>query len=198
MRYSVTSAPDAEPLETTDIVAETRARDQKDFLVIERKIKAARRLIEEECRLALITQTIEAFFDYDDYRRGILELPVGPVQSITSMTTYDESGNATTVSTSNYRLSGDEGSASYVLPGRVFPVSGGWNPLRADNGIRVVYVAGFGNAASSIPEDLVEACYRMAYFLWRNREDQIVGTTRLKALMTAADILHQWRPTVLA
>lgn len=192
--YQVTTPPTVEPLEVTDLVAEVRARDSAEFLVVDRKIKAARRLVEEECRLALITQTLES---WHSGRYGEVYLPIQPVQSITSMTTYDESGNATTVSSGSYRLSGNEGALTYHLPGIVFPKGGGWNPLRADNGLRVVYVAGFGDAASDVPEDLVEAVYRIAYYLWRNREDQIVGTTRLKALMSAGDILHQWRPTVV-
>ncbi len=195
MIYQVTTAPTVEPLLLSDFAGEIQVTSTSEAAAV-RKIKAAREIVERELGFALITQTVEAWFSgYKAY--SPVSLPVQPVQSITSVHTYDEDGTATTVSSSNYRLSASEGGLTYVLGGSLYAKGGGWSQGRGDNGLRVVYVAGFGDAGADVPSDILEAVYRVALYLWKNREDQVTGTVATKAIKTASDLLFPWRRVVV-
>lgn len=97
-----------------------------------------------------------------------VSLPRYPLQSITSLTTYDESNSSTSVTVGDYFY---VDSASF--PGRmVLNNSDAWpTALRNRNAIEIIYVAGFGATASDVPVVIKRAMQSLAAYLWHNRGD---------------------------
>jgi hypothetical protein len=75
----------------------------------------------------------------------VIDLPKGPVSSITSVKTYDTSDAESTYSSGNYTLD-TTGSRLLLTDDAVWPTN-----LRDRASIAINYVAGYGSAASSVP-----------------------------------------------
>lgn len=203
----LTSAPAVEPVtaaELRTLLGESATglpdAEANDF------IAQAREEIEELTGLALITQSWRLSIDrwptarepwWDGVREGSindlhgpanmssLRLPRYPLQSVTSVTVYDEDSNATTVTVAS---TFDIDTAQ--RPGRITLRSGATWPIatRANNAIEVVYVAGFGDTAAEVPAPLVRAVRQMAAYLYAHRGDECTVEDAYKAsgAMTAA------------
>lgn len=78
-----------------------------------------------------------------------LDLPFPPLQSVTSVVTYDRGNNASTFSDARYQLDLQSGRI-YLNEGEVWP-----SDLRAQDAVQVTYVAGYGSG--SIPSPILEA-----------------------------------------
>lgn len=191
MRGNVqTTPPAAEPVtaaELRTLLRETATglpdAEADDF------IAEARQYIEQMTGIAMITQswtlTLDCwpktgipFFEgvhqgsvndlYASGRNARLDLPTYPLQSITSVKTYDEDGTETAITVANV-FDVD----TYQKPGRIgLKVGASWpTALRGTNAIIIVYVAGYGDAASDVPAPLVAAVKRLAGYLYSHRGD---------------------------
>ncbi len=186
----LTSAPAVEPVTAAELRTLLRESatglpdaEANDF------IAQARQEIEDLTGLALITQSWRLTIDrwptarepwWDGVRQGSindlhgpahmssLHLPRYPLQSVTSVTVYDEDSNSTAVTVAS---TFDVDTAQ--RPGRITLQSGATWPIatRANNAIEVVYVAGYGDAASDVPAPLVRAVRQMAAYLYAHRGD---------------------------
>jgi uncharacterized phiE125 gp8 family phage protein len=183
MQWTVTTPPTSEPLDYATVKTQCRLDGDDEQTWIESYvIPAARATCEKATGLALMTQTITAIYYPQDsdrytgemwtYPHQVLELPRGPVVSITSIT--DADGNA--VPTSNYRLE------MFGLTSRIrFTVA-------AKAPITIVYAAGFASA-TRIPADLRGAMLAHCAFMYENRSAD--------ASPTALDIIYrQYRSSV--
>ncbi|WP_020474233.1 head-tail connector protein [Zavarzinella formosa] len=172
MRRSVrvTIRPAAEPVTLGEARAYAKIDGTDDDPLIASLITAATEAAEQHLRRAIISQTLTLTLDpqpsgcYYNLPAGVYDLPVsalygslptqielpkGPVSSITSVTTYDEDGNATVMSASGYFLSGDRFALKSMS---VWPVN-----LRSMGALEIAYVAGFGPAASDVPQPVKTA-----------------------------------------
>lgn len=184
----IVTNPESEPVSLMDVKQYLRIDDNSEDSIIADQIMEARRLIEDQINLAFISQTWrfaldqwpaggEAWWDgvremsiNDLYRSNMLQsvmLPRWPLVSITSITTYDEDSNSTSITTANvfdvdtYRTPG----RLTLKRGQTWPVA-----LRANNAIEIVYVAGYANAAS-VPSTMKRAVKQLAAFLYAHRGD---------------------------
>lgn len=187
-RVEVTTAPAAEPVSTATAKEWIRLESgvTADDTLIDGLVTAARVWVERYIQRKLITQTIRQTLDdwpnasqtRDLPREGrisdaisgdaaYVELLASPVQSITSVTTYNDSDTATTWSSSNYRLSASGDRA------RIVPVgSASWpTATRNSDGVEIVYQAGYGDAASDVPEAIVTAVKFLVAHWYENRGD---------------------------
>lgn len=78
-----------------------------------------------------------------------LDLPFPPLQSVTSLVTYDRGNNALTFSASRYRVDLQSGRI-YLNEGETWP-----SDLRAQDAVEVTYIAGYGSA--SVPTPILQA-----------------------------------------
>ena len=148
---------------------------------------------ERECELhtgrALLTQTWTGFLDFwplsdepeywEGYRVGSSDLLTGgprfiefrrsPIQSITSIKTYDDSDTATVYASSNYMLD------SAQAPNRLVLRTGASAPVttRAANGIEIIYVAGYGDNPGDVPQNLRDGILRFAAHAYEHRGDML-------------------------
>lgn len=128
------TAPSEEPVTLDEVKLYLRVDQNFDDDLIADLIVAARMSAESWLRQSLVTQSWK--LSYADGVSGEIWLPMGPVNSIISISTVDRTGLVTLVDSSAYHLP----------DGSVLEINNGINAYRVD----ILYAAGFG-AASAVP-----------------------------------------------
>jgi hypothetical protein len=186
---------------------------------IERSIVAARKFAEDICRRALVTQTRKVALDEfprpsmnvssanwygpqwgtspgplsqvrPDGTTGYeIMLPRPPLQSVVSITYYDENNAQQTLDPSQYLVD------IYSEPGRITPAPDTTWPAtkRRANSVEITFVCGYGDAAE-VPEGLVSWMLLRIGAAYANREE--VANAALMALPYVDEILNDYRVLV--
>jgi len=168
------TAPAAEPITRANVkiklgisTGDTSSDTQIDWM-----IPAARRWVENRINRALINQTWQLFIDSFP---SIIELPMGTVSSVTHVKYTDENGTVKTLSTADYQTD------LISIPARIAPSYDAvtWPNTRSNtfNAVEVQYVAGYGASGSNVPDDLIEAMYRIVGHWLNNQVALEQGTT---------------------
>lgn len=173
--WRTTTPPANEPLTVSEVKAALGipTGDTSRDAELTALIVATRQLVEAFTNRALITQTITLQLDafpgileaapwWDGVREGSINhlavrrntpmlIPRPPLQSVTSITWYDQQDAPAVLSSSEYLVD------FMTEPGRVIPKAS-W-PAGARNRLAalVVYVAGYGSNASDVPAAIKEA-----------------------------------------
>lgn len=181
-----TVAPATPVITTADAKTFLRVDGSDEDTQIDLWVDSATRQIEGFLRRALITQTwrlkLDRFgrhsLDSQLNRLGpgvhniprsvisgqdFIQLARMPIQSITSITTYDTDDSSSVFSSSNYGLDTDNGRV-YLNSGSVWPTA-----LRDHNAIEIVYVAGYGDAATDIPSPIRQGIYAQLAKIYETR-----------------------------
>jgi uncharacterized phiE125 gp8 family phage protein len=209
-RLSIVTAPAAEPISTATAKEWLRIESgvTADDTLIDALVVAARQHVEEYCQIRLITQTVRQTLDrwpgyranaimpndgrISDWKNGevdYVELIARPVQSITSVTLYDDAGNSDTWASSNYRLSAP-GDRSRLVP----TDNAAWpSAERRSDAIEIVYVAGFGNAGSDVPDAILKAMKLLVAHWYENREAVVIGTITAELPFAVKALLQPYR-----
>ena len=188
MSNKLTTPPATEPVTAAEMDAHLRgdgALEAADSELIESLVVSAREYVELFTRRALITQTWTLYLDtgpllggnigwWDGVREGSLsqgaagfvELPIGPLLSVTSVKTFNTDNEEAAFANTNYFL--DRNS----VPGRLVLNTGSAWPVvtRNTNGIEIVYTAGYGPLATDVPSPLRTAIKQLATHWYENRE----------------------------
>ena len=132
---------------------------------------------------AFLTQSLTASFDY--FPASIV-LPRSPVQSVTSITYLDTDRVEQTLDAANYFVS----PAAIIYPA----ISASW-PLTADvsGAVTVTYQAGYGAAATDVPDPIQEAIKQLAAHFYENREATLVGVSAQELPLGVADLINPYR-----
>jgi uncharacterized phiE125 gp8 family phage protein len=111
---TLVTGPTVEPVSLAEAKAHLRVTTADDDAQITLLIIAARRYAENHLRGAICTQTHDFTIDYgwplvcrDGYYRQQIDLPLHPVQSVSSITYVDENGATQTLSSALYTLHKD-------------------------------------------------------------------------------------------
>jgi uncharacterized phiE125 gp8 family phage protein len=93
-------------------------------------------------------------------------VPRPPLLSVDSITYLDTAGASQTVATSDYVVS------TYDDPGRIALANGKTWPqtLEQINAVTVAYTAGYGAAATAVPESIKQAMHMLVAHFYENRE----------------------------
>jgi len=158
-----TSDPAAEPLSLTEAKAHLRVDFSDDDTLITALIKSARQAVEQATSRSLITQTWQLTLDTFP-STGAIRLPMGPVQSVTSVNSYDEDDTETLFAATNY-LVDTAGDRLALNLDAVWP-----SDLRPYNAGVITYVTGYGNASTDVPDDLILATRMLVGHYYENRE----------------------------
>lgn len=86
-------------------------------------------------------------------QKRFIHLPVAPLQSLTSLTTYDMDDSASVFDVTQLIVSVDR------TPGRIGLKAGAVWPIatRGVDGVKIIWVAGYGDEAADVPEDFKHA-----------------------------------------
>ncbi|KKL74147.1 hypothetical protein LCGC14_2067800 [marine sediment metagenome] len=187
MSISVATPPGAEPVVWVDMKVHMRVSSNTEQTLGEALITSARAYIENWTSRTLITTV----YDYTlDSRPSSIELPRAGVQSITSVTITDEDGSDIIVTASNYRLD-TTGEIDKV----VLKSDGEWGEtVEPFTHMTVRFVAGYGDAASSIPAPIIAATKILVAHWFENRELIVVGTNTTPEIeMTVTALLEPYK-----
>lgn len=186
-----TVAPAVEPVSAAQLAArlELGSPDGETTAFFEDIIAEAREVCEEMSGRALITQTWNLTLDrwpgtrgewWDGVREGAITdmdagapgwvtLPRYRLQSVESVTVYDDSDTSASVTVADTFIvdTQHEPGRMILRRGAVWPVA-----LRAGNAIEIVYKAGYGDTLDSVPAALRNAVAACAAYLYTHRGDE--------------------------
>lgn len=161
---SVLIAPPAsEPVTVADMRAHLRLPGNAEDVLLADLVAAARHHIEQETRRALISQGWRHYLDLWPEGR-VVALPVAPVLSVETVTTYDLDGNPHVMDPADYVV--DLGTCPARLRVRV----GGGLPSAQLLGVEIDFTAGYGTHASDVPAPLCQAIRLLAAHWFEHRE----------------------------
>ena len=172
---SLITAPAIEPLTLQEAKAHLRVTASDDDSLILALITAVRQSLEGrfgELQRALITQTWDWFLDcFPASSARPLDVPMPPLQSVTSITYTDTDGASQTWSAAKYTVD------ARSLIGRVMPAYNETYPETRDvmNAVTVRFVAGFGATAADVPAPIRHAMLLQIAHLYDNRDTHMIG-----------------------
>ena len=179
----VDTAPTSEPLTLSDVKDYLRISGNSEDALVTSFIKAVRIFCEDYTGRALFTQTLILKLDTDrisedplwegtkvgpylNFYKNFISLPKPPLQTVTSLITFDDADSGTTMASSRYYVDSAREPARVVLrTGETFPTA-----LRVANAIEVTYVAGY-NSVANIPEPLKIGMLQHIAYLYDQRGD---------------------------
>ena len=190
MQNVLITGPSVEPVSVSDAISHLRLGGvdlpDSETTLLGSLITAARTFFENKTKLAVISQTWRLTFNqiprdgnnegwWDGVREGsiselsseskrFIELPTGPLISVTSFKAYAEDDTSSTFTDYLVQTS--------LRPGRVALRNGSVWPIatRGVGNFEIDYVAGFGTAASEVPGDITLAIKQLVAFYYENRE----------------------------
>lgn len=171
---TLTTGPTGEPVTPTEVRRNLDLDDNSWDADIVRWITQARRRVEHDARRALFNQTRTR--KLNEWPAGnFIELDtVAPLSSVTSVSYVDTAGDSQTWSSSNYSVD-----TSRVPGGIRMAYNGVWPALRDyEDVVTIVYVVGYGTAASSVPAEAISAMHLLIRHWYDNPELVIQGQQR--------------------
>ena len=129
-------------------------------------LQTARRYCEKVQGRAYLEQTWRLTLGGFPRERYIV-LPRPPLLGVTSVTYYGTGGTASTMTAGNYYVdTASEPGRVHLGYGELWPTT----TLRPANGVEVLFSAGYGSVASSVPIEVKQAIKLMAGHLYEHRE----------------------------
>lgn len=168
---SLTDAgPSIEPITLAEAKTHLRVDGTDEESRITGLIVAARIAAENMTRRAFISRVFT--WKLDRFLNEVtgdttLRLPRSRVSAIGTLQYVDTSGTTQTLASSEYTLDGD------TEPARLFPAFGKFWPSIRDvrQAVTIPFTAGYGSAASDVPDGIKEAMYAMIGDWFNNRGD---------------------------
>jgi hypothetical protein len=208
---TLVTKPASEPVSVSDVKAQLQIDGTADDTILAAYITEAREEIEQVNGMAFITQTWRLSLDrwpsgkaewWDGIKEGSvgdlygpasfvsLAIPRYPLQTVSSVTVFDEDSNSTAVV-----IADTFDIDTYSLPGRMSLKFGATWPiaLRSNNAIIIQYVAGYG-AAADVPAAIKRAIKQMVAYMYTHRGDDCDPADAYQA-SGAAQIMGRYRVT---
>jgi len=163
MLWQVTTAPAVEPVSLANMKLHLRVDSTDDNDLITSLIVASRQWCEDYEGRSYITQTITA--KIDRFSDEII-IPRPKLQSVTAIKYIDTSGDEQTLDSGIYDVD------IYREPGRITRgYNQNWANYRGDvNGIEIIYIAGYGDASTDVPDRTIAAIKLLCGHLFEHRE----------------------------
>ncbi len=182
------SGPAVEPITLAEAKAHLRVDVSSEDTLIQSLIMASRLHIEAALDLALVTQSWRYRRDAWPSARA-LAMPLRPIQGLTSVTIYALDDTSQTLDPDDFILDGAANPARLVWRGAGTPPT----PGRAVNGIEIDFVAGFGDAATDVPQPIRQALLLLVAHWYENREPVEIGATATAIPKTVSEMLSPYR-----
>jgi uncharacterized phiE125 gp8 family phage protein len=185
MPRALVTPPNAEPILVSEAKDHLRVTANDEDSLINLLITAARSWAEDFTQRALITQTwdykLNAFADE-------MEIPLPPLQSVTSIKYIDTNGVEQTLAVTEYTV---DTAAERGLVRLAYGKS--WPAVRAQaNVVTIRFVAGYP-AAADVPGTIKAACLLILGELYARRENAIVGAPITVVPVSAEYLLWPYR-----
>lgn len=182
------SGPTVEPITLAEAKAHLRVDASGEDSLIQSLIMASRLHIEAALDLALITQSWRHQRDVWPPSR-VLILPLRPIQSLTAVTLHDDDATSRTLNVGDFVLDGHANPARLVWRGNgAVPAAG-----IIANGIEIDIVAGYGDAATDVPQPIRQALLLLIAHWYENREPVEIGATATTIPASVSELLMPYR-----
>jgi len=182
------SGPAVEPVTLAEAKAHLRVDTNAEDTLIQSLIMASRLHIEAALDLALITQSWRYRLDRWPPSRT-LTLPLHPVQSLMEVTVHEDESTNQTLDSASFTLDGIS-----KVPRLVWRGSGAMpTPGLAVNGIEVDFIAGYGDAASDVPQPICQALLLLVAHWYENREPVEIGASATVIPGAVSELLSPYR-----
>ncbi len=168
MRLELTVGPTIEPLTLEEAKSQLIVSTTADDTLITSLITVARRKVEQDTGLQLITATYNGFLDAFPCGRGEIRIPIYPVAGLNEIHYVDLNGDSQTIVKEDVQLE------EFARPAIIVPLSGeSWPSTKAETlrAVTVDFDAGYGDAASNVPGDLIHAIKLVLTHLYEHRGD---------------------------
>jgi len=164
------SAPAQEPVTLAQTKEFLRVDDVNEDGFISTLIAAARLHVEGTTGRALISQNWRVICDNWPNNR-IVNLPVGPLISLTDVKVFDVDGGAHSLVLTQFQPE------TNVTPARIFlPKNIDGLPLMRDRAaIEIDYIAGFGATSDDVPNDLKQAIFSLIAYWFEHRDAVVIA-----------------------
>lgn len=185
MPRALVTLPSAEPVTLSEAKAHLRVTASDEDSLITALIFAARNWAENFTQRALMTQTWDVLLDaFADE----MELPLPPLQSVTSVKYLDTAGVEQTLASTEYTVdTAAERGLVRLAYGKAWPAT------RAQaNAVTIRVVAGY-SATNPLPGAIKGACLLMLGELYARRETAIVGAPITTVPVSAEYLLWPYR-----
>jgi uncharacterized phiE125 gp8 family phage protein len=176
--WKVIVEPTLEPVTVEELKTFARIDGVDEDSLLETFIISIRKKVEYYLGKSLIQQTIR--LTMDEWNSNIIELPMSPLISVSSVTTIDEDDTETTYSSSNYYV------ITESIPGQLVIKDSASNPIntvRCKGGYRITYLAGYGSLARDVPSVIKTSIMVGATKLYENRDFTEELPTEVKVLL---------------
>ncbi len=177
--------PEAEPVTLAELKAQLRVDHGDEDAIIEAKISAARRHVEDLTGRTLALATYEFFLD--GFPAAEIEVPRSPLVSVDSVNFVAPNGSEVTVSPSEYEV--DTASPTgWIVPHAGFS----WpETMKRINAVRIRFVAGY--APDDVPGSLKEAILQLAAWWYEQRETATVDGSPRETPFGVTAIINEHR-----
>lgn len=189
---TVVTAPTTEPVTLEEVKDQAEVQHNEDDALVLKALKAARSYVETYTRRKLLTQTLRMRIDWGF--PCVIDLPFAPAQTVpdsaANFTYIATDGTETQVDTDVYVADTDS------EPARVYiAYNQTWPTVRCQRrAVSIDWVAGYGAAATSIPDDIIQACLLMATHYYEVRQPHVltIGGVMVDYPKTVDDLLQPY------
>lgn len=171
LRYklNLVTAPSVEPVTLDEVKNVLRIDGSEDDDFLTSLIVAARIEAESYTKRAFITQTWDMLIDNFPYDTTTIELPKAPLQSVVSLTTFNDSDTGNVFASSNFYVGTYSGEFApcgtlTLRNDSVWP-----DAFRVKDAIQIQFIAGYGDAAGDVPSAIKMAIQEEVIYLYENR-----------------------------
>jgi uncharacterized phiE125 gp8 family phage protein len=186
MALVLTGAPVLEPVTVAEAKAHLRVDGEAEDALIASLILTSRLHIEAALGLAVITQSWRLQLDAWP-QKPVLELPIGPLQSVDEVRVISSSGQASVVAANQYLVDVASQPPRLVLRGPL-PLPG-----RLAAGIEIDFTAGFGDAASDVPAPIHQALLLLVAHWHEHRDPIEIGSTEMAIPAAVSSLLRPFK-----
>lgn len=186
MPLQLTAPPAVEPIGLAEVKAFLRIDNSDEDALLATLIVSARKRLERSADLAFVTQGWTLIADAWPARRPF-DLPLWPVRSVTGITLRNADGGGSALAPDNYAVD------TVSQPARVIRLDAAPVPSAPVNGIEIAFVAGFGEAASDVPEPIRQGLLLLVAHGFERREPVVLEGTPQEMPMTVAALLAPYR-----
>jgi uncharacterized phiE125 gp8 family phage protein len=186
MGYRQITPPSAQPVTLAEAKAQVRVDHSDEDALITRLTAAATSYLDGRTGIlgrCLVTQTWE--LTLDAFPDGEIELPLGPVANVVSVTYVGTAGTTQTLASSNYYFD-DASLSQWVVPVADWP-----DTKDVANAVTVRFIA--GTAAASVPEAIRHAILLLIGHWYEQRSTVSVGMTVAEMPMAVDALLAPFR-----
>lgn len=176
MRLHLVTGPAVEPLTLGEAKEHRRVDGTAEDTLLTDLITAARELFEEETGRQVITATWRGTFDGFPIGREPVFIAKPPLLAVSSVTYLDAAGATQTWSADEYQVEAFSG--PYARHGMLYPKPGEQYPSTwlGSNSATVNFTAGYGAAASDVPDSVKSTIKSILGDLYEEREGFVAGT----------------------